>query len=117
MLFLSPAGAVPLFAANVISQFLPRHLVTVAPSLAEARKALAAGSFDLLLVDYDLDDGKGDTPASAVFAPTSATSQIGQGKVFFLKPVLRFAEAATHVLSSAPPPVVSGWKNEHLPWT
>lgn len=49
------------FAANVISQFLSRHSVMVAPSLAEARKALGTGSFDLLLVDYDLDDGKGDT--------------------------------------------------------
>ena len=48
------------FAANVISQFLSEHSVTVAPSLAEARKALATGSFGLLLIDYDLDDGKGD---------------------------------------------------------
>jgi CheY-like chemotaxis protein len=48
------------FAANVISQFLSRHSVKVAPSLAEARRALAAGGFDLLLADYDLDDGKGD---------------------------------------------------------
>ncbi len=48
------------FAANVISQFLSQHSVTVVPSLAEARQVFAAGSFDLLLVDYDLDDGKGD---------------------------------------------------------
>jgi len=39
------------FAANVISRFLSQHSVTVAPSLAEARKPLATGSFDLLLVD------------------------------------------------------------------
>jgi len=48
------------FAANVTSRFLSQHSVTVVPSLAEARQVFAAGSFDLLLVDYDLDDGKGD---------------------------------------------------------
>ncbi len=45
------------FAANVIRQFLSRHSVTVAPSLSAARQALVTGSFDLLLVDYDLDEG------------------------------------------------------------
>jgi DNA-binding response OmpR family regulator len=48
------------FAANVTSQFLSQHSVTVAPSLADAHRALGSGSFDLLLVDYDLDDGKVD---------------------------------------------------------
>jgi hypothetical protein len=28
--------------------------------LADAHRALGSGSFDLLLVDYDLDDGKVD---------------------------------------------------------
>jgi hypothetical protein len=49
-----------LFAENVINQFLSHHTVAVAPSLSAARKALDTGNFDLLLVDYDLDDGKGD---------------------------------------------------------
>ena len=49
------------FAASVISRFLSQHSVTVALSLVEARRALAGGGFDLLLIDYDLDDGKGDT--------------------------------------------------------
>ena len=49
------------FAANVTRQFLSRHEVTVVPSIAAARQARVAGVFDLLLVDYDLDDGKGDT--------------------------------------------------------
>jgi CheY-like chemotaxis protein len=40
-------------------QFLSEHEVTVVPSLAAARAALAAGAFDAVLVDYDLDDGKG----------------------------------------------------------
>ena len=48
------------FAANVIGQFLSRHSVTLVPSLSAARLALDKGTFDLLLVDYDLDDGKGD---------------------------------------------------------
>jgi atypical dual specificity phosphatase len=48
------------FAASVISRFLSQHSVTVALSLAEARQALAGGGFDLLLIDYDLDDGKGN---------------------------------------------------------
>jgi len=48
------------FAANVIRQFLSQHSVTVAPSLVVARQALETRGFDLLLVDYDLDNGKGD---------------------------------------------------------
>jgi len=50
----------PVFAATVTSQFLTRHSVTVVPSLRTARQALADEAFDVLLVDYDLDDGKGD---------------------------------------------------------
>ena len=48
------------FAATVIREFLSQHLVTVAASLSAARLTLADTAFDLLLVDYDLDDGKGD---------------------------------------------------------
>jgi CheY-like chemotaxis protein len=40
-------------------QFLSEHSVTVVPSLAAARAALAAAHFDAVLLDYDLDDGKG----------------------------------------------------------
>jgi len=65
------------FAANVISQFLSQHSVSVAPSLAEARRVLAAGSFDLLLVDYDLDDGKGDALVNEVHASGKAVAVIG----------------------------------------
>jgi len=49
------------FAANVTRQFLSQHAVTIVPSIAAARQARVEGKFDLLLVDYDLDDGKGDT--------------------------------------------------------
>ena|SRR5271156_3834685 len=49
-----------IFAEQVIRQFLTAHQVTVVPSLVAARNALASGQFELLLSDYDLDDGKGD---------------------------------------------------------
>ena len=49
------------FAEQVTRQFLRGHHVTVVPSLATARSALASGDFDLVLSDYDLDDGKGET--------------------------------------------------------
>jgi DNA-binding response OmpR family regulator len=48
------------FARLAAKQFLAAHAVTVVPSLAEARAALAATAFDAVLIDYDLDDGKGD---------------------------------------------------------
>lgn len=48
------------FAENVKQQFLSRHCVTIVPSLSGARQKLASETFDILLVDYDLDDGKGD---------------------------------------------------------
>ncbi|MDB6108530.1 MAG: response regulator [Pedosphaera sp.] len=48
------------FAKQVTAQFLSAHEVEIVPSLALAREAFRAGNYDLLLVDYDLDDGKGD---------------------------------------------------------
>ena len=48
------------FAEQVTRQFLRAHHVTVVPSLASARSALASGDVDLVLSDYDLDDGKGE---------------------------------------------------------
>jgi DNA-binding NarL/FixJ family response regulator len=49
-----------IFAQQVTSQFLKFHIVTVIPSLTTARQTLASQIFDLVLCDYDLDDGKGD---------------------------------------------------------
>lgn len=49
------------FARTVVRQFLSPHTVTVVPSLAAAREALARDAFDAILADYDLDDDKGDT--------------------------------------------------------
>jgi DNA-binding response OmpR family regulator len=48
------------FASMVCKEFLAAHSVEVIPTLAAARRSLENGSFDLLLVDFDLDDGKGD---------------------------------------------------------
>jgi DNA-binding response OmpR family regulator len=49
-----------IFAQQAIIHFLSAHQVTIVPSLSMARSSLAANQFDLLLVDYDLDDGKGE---------------------------------------------------------
>jgi len=48
------------FAQQAIIHFLSAHQVTVVPSLSMARSSLSSDQFDLLLVDYDLDDGKGE---------------------------------------------------------
>jgi CheY-like chemotaxis protein len=50
-----------IFAEQVTRQLLRAHQVTIVPSLVAARSALASTAFDLILSDYDLDDGKGET--------------------------------------------------------
>jgi DNA-binding response OmpR family regulator len=47
------------FARLAARQFLATHAVTIVPTLAAARAALASTNFDAVLIDYDLDDGKG----------------------------------------------------------
>jgi CheY-like chemotaxis protein len=49
-----------IFAQQVINCFLSEHKVTVIPSIVAARQDLVTNQYDVLLVDYDLDDGKGD---------------------------------------------------------
>jgi CheY-like chemotaxis protein len=49
-----------IFAQQVTRQFLSGHEVTIVPSLSAARDALASAHFDLVLSDYDIDEGKGD---------------------------------------------------------
>jgi len=49
------------FAEQVRKTFLAGCEVVIVPSLASARASLVDGPFDLVLVDYDLDDGKGST--------------------------------------------------------
>lgn len=50
----------PHFAKVVIKQFLANHDVMVVTSVAEAKEKCRSGKYDLALVDFDLDDGKGD---------------------------------------------------------
>lgn len=50
----------PHFSKAVIKQFLMDHEVIVVPSIAAAKEACEMSSFEVALVDYDLDDGKGD---------------------------------------------------------
>lgn len=47
------------FVSIALPTFLHAHSVCVVPSLAEARQHLASETFDAILLDYDLDDGKG----------------------------------------------------------
>jgi len=49
-----------IFAQQVATCFLSAHQVTVVPNLVMARSTLVDDPFDLVLVDYDLDDGKGE---------------------------------------------------------
>jgi len=48
------------FLMAVRNLFLQGHSSTVVGNLADARKLLAERAFDVILLDYDLDDGKGD---------------------------------------------------------
>lgn len=48
------------FVSIVTREFLSNHDVTVVPSIASALEQLESSEFDIVLVDYDLDDGKGD---------------------------------------------------------
>jgi len=65
------------FAATVVSKFLTHHAVTIVPELAAAREALRAGDFEAVLVDYDLDDGKGDELVREIRAQPSGLLIIG----------------------------------------
>jgi DNA-binding response OmpR family regulator len=65
------------FAENVKRQFLSHHLVTVVPSLFAARRAMLGEAFDVVLVDYDLDDGKGDELVRALRLSHSNVAIIG----------------------------------------
>jgi catechol 2,3-dioxygenase-like lactoylglutathione lyase family enzyme len=47
------------FAGITARTFLSAHDVTIVSDMEAARQELATGSFDIMLVDYDLDDGQG----------------------------------------------------------
>jgi DNA-binding NarL/FixJ family response regulator len=61
------------FATDVTRRFLSQHTVTIVPSLAGAREALATDIFQVALVDYDLDDGKGDELVREIHAQRNHT--------------------------------------------
>ena len=65
------------FAEHVTKNFLASHSVTVVPSLSAARLKLAAGNYEVLLIDYDLDDGKGDKLVLELRSAGSRTRIIG----------------------------------------
>ena len=48
-----------IFANQVTSLFLSQHDISIVASLAAARRALKTETFEMVLLDYDLDDGKG----------------------------------------------------------
>lgn len=78
------------FAEQVTKQFLSAHKVTVVPSLAQARDVFTRGHFDLVLSDYDLDDGKGDEfvrecRAAHPEMPIVAVSSHDEGNAALLK--------------------------------
>jgi CheY-like chemotaxis protein len=66
-----------IFAQTVIKQFLSGHVVTVAPSLAAARATLESATFDLILIDYDLDDAKGDALVAELRSPGKTIPILG----------------------------------------
>ena len=48
------------FARTVVEEFLSDHEVVVVPSVLDVLEAFRRFTFDVVLVDYDLDDCKGD---------------------------------------------------------
>lgn len=65
------------FAETVVEAFLSAHAVSVVPSIAAAREAIARYRYDVVLVDYDLDDGKGDELVAALRAGRNRARVIG----------------------------------------
>jgi len=49
-----------IFAATVVTDFLAAHELVAVGSVFEALDHFRTRSFDVALIDYDLDDGKGD---------------------------------------------------------
>ena len=60
------------FAETVKQKFLSQYSVKTVPSLSAAREQMRENAFDILLVDYDLDDGKGSELVREVRGSASA---------------------------------------------
>jgi CheY-like chemotaxis protein len=71
------------FAHTVIEQFLSNHEVVLVATVAEAKQALTT-SFDVVLVDYDLPDGKGTEVVDALNA--TADPLLGRRRGVFSSP-------------------------------
>lgn len=72
------------FAEGVRGRILSGHTVQVVPGVAAAWEALGEAEFDVLLVDYDLEDGKGATLVQrmrgcGISTPVIAVSSHGAG--------------------------------------
>lgn len=72
------------FAKTVTKQFMSQHNVTIVPTTVEAWEQLMSHSFDVALIDYDLDNGKGDelihrirTEASPIYIISVSAHQNG----------------------------------------
>ncbi|HLL24414.1 MAG TPA: hypothetical protein VK427_19920 [Kofleriaceae bacterium] len=63
-------------AELVVARFLAAHIVEIVPSLAAARARLAT-PYDAILVDYDLDDGKGDVLVRELRAAGTTAKLVG----------------------------------------
>jgi len=80
----------PVFAKIVISKFLAAHEATVVPSLSQSRQSISTNKYDLILLDYDLDDGKGSELAVEIRTsnpklPVIGVSSHQQGNVDLLQ--------------------------------
>ncbi len=53
-----------MLAAIVVEQFLADYQVDIVATIADAQTQLARERYDVVLVDYDLPDGKGDALVS-----------------------------------------------------
>lgn len=72
------------FSQIAVKSFLAAHTVIVVPSLAAAREVLPSQEFGVVLLDYDLDDGKGADLVSEIKAQKNcpvviATSSHAEG--------------------------------------
>lgn len=65
------------FAETVKQKFLSKHSVTIVPTLSAARERMQKSLFEVLLVDYDLDDGKGSELVLEVCASGKSVAIIG----------------------------------------
>ena len=79
-----------IFAQQVSQKFLVEHSVTVVPSLSAARREFTTGAYDLVLSDYDLDDGKGDVfvqecRAASPYLPIVAVSSHDAGNAALVR--------------------------------